>query len=573
VRGKVEWRPTETLNILATAEYRQNLADCCQPVVIAAASPALAKLQLPVVASRDNRQVANDGLSFTNQIQTTYSAQADLDLGWGTATSVTAYQHYKQDSNNEVDNIFNPRPVFVGATGGSNYSKFDVNHGLVHLEQFSQELRLTSPSDKRLTYVAGAYYFWLDLDRPFERRRAFCAAGTAAQIGAPCTPTQWQSLGAFSHLRSTHVAAFGQAEYALADHLKLIGGLRLQRERVSVEGFRFGPLLPGDTLFSGTPSALAGRTAADTALTGKAGLKYEFSRNAQAYATYTRGYKGLGFSTEVAADFANQSPILPEHVDAYEVGFKGRTPDRRASIALALFLQDYTNLQIQANRSDPTTGTIQFIQTNAGSAKTQGVEVEGAWNPTNSFSVNASVTYSKATININGQNCPLEFQGSAPTIAFGGATPINTCYRPTNRNAAGQNVVGSPTQDIRDGNLPASPRWRVNLAPQYRFPLGEAYGGSVQLNLSYQSRQNFALEQDPLQVQTGYTLVDASIEAHTNDGRYRLTFFVKNLFDRNFYTSVDHNNLLASVTNFNDLVARISKNSDRYVGATLNVQF
>ncbi|MBW8813395.1 MAG: TonB-dependent receptor [Caulobacterales bacterium] len=571
-RGKLLWRPTENLEILGTAEYRQNLANCCQPVSIVATTPALVKLLAPVVASPDNREVSNNGLAFTNQVQATYSVEGDLDLGWSTVTSITAYQHYKQDANNEVDNIFNPSPVFVGSTGGSNYSKFDVNHGLVHLEQFSQELRLASPSDQRLTYVLGTYYFWLELDRPFERRRAYCTAG-ANQIGSPCTPVQWQSLGAYSLLQSTHVAGFGQAEYRLVDKLKLIGGLRVQRERVSVEGFRYGPLFPGDTLFSGTPSVNAGQNAADTAVTGKLGLKYEFSRRAQAYATYTRGYKGLGFSTEIQADFAAQAPILPEHVNAYEIGFKGQTADRRASVAVALFLQDYTNLQIQANRSDTTTGVIQFVQTNAGSARTKGVEVEGQWNPTDSLSVTGAVTYAKATINIDGQNCPIQFQAAAPIIPFGGVTPIGACYRPTTHNAAGQNVVGPPIQDIRDGALPASPRWRISLAPQYRFALGAAHSGSVQVNVAYQAKQNFALEQDPLQTQKAYTLVDASLEAHTNDGRYRLTFFVKNLFDQTFYQSIDHNALLASVNNTNDLVARISKNSDRYVGATLDVSF
>lgn len=572
VRGKLEWRPTEDLTILAAADYRENDANCCVPVSINANSVALRRLLSPVTPSPKNREVSNDGLGFTYAQQATYSIQADYDLGWGSITSITALQKYKQDANNEVDNIYNPVPVYVGATNANNYSKFDTNGGMVHLEQFSQELRLASPSGQRLTYVVGAYYSWLEVDRPFVRRRAYCPAGTAAQVGQPCPVTRWESLGAYSLLQSTHHALFGQAEYEVVDKLKLLTGLRIQRERVSAEGFRYGPLFPGDALFSGQPSANAGTNAADTAITGKVGLQYEFSRNAQAYGTYTRGYKGLGIGTEVASDFANQKPILPEHVDAWEVGFKGQTPDRRASVAVALFLAKYKDLQVQANRSDPATGTIRFEQTNAGTSETKGIEIEGAFNPTDAFSINAAVTYAKATIDIDGLNCPLQFQGAATIIPLNGARPIGVCYRPTTlvNNVA---TVGAPTQDVRGGSLPATPRWRASLSPTYRFELGENWGATASVNIAYQSKLNFALEQDPLTVQKSYTIVDANLAFHTVDQKYRLALFVKNLFDKNYYSSIGHNALLSSVTNATDMQAFISKNSDRYFGASFDVRF
>lgn len=572
LRGKLLWRPTDDLSVLASAEYRENDADCCVGVSVASTTPNLIRVLTPVVSGPKNRQVATDGLGFAYAQQATYSIEADYDLGWGTVTAITALQKYKQDANNEVDNIFNPVPEYVGGTTGNAYAQFNVNGGLLHLEQFSQEVRLASSGERKLTYVVGAYYSWLELDRPFVRRRAYCPAGTAAQIGQPCPVLRWESLGAYSLLQSTHHALFGQAEYALTDQLKLLGGLRVQRERVSSEGFRYGPLVPGDVLFSGQPSANAGTNAADTSITGKAGAKYEFSRNAQVYATYTRGYKGLGIGTEVASDFANQKPILPEHVDAYELGFKGQTADRRASVAVAVFLADYTNLQVQANRSDPNTGVIRFEQTNAGSSETKGVEIEGQFNPTESFSIAAAVTYAKATIDIDGLNCPLQFQASSVVVPLNGARPIGVCYRPTTlvSNVA---TVGAPTQDVRGGALPATPRWRASLTPTYRFALGDAFGGSMQVNVAYQSKLNYALEQDPLTVQKGYTIVDANLSLYTADQKYRLTFFVKNLFDQNYYTSIGHNGLLSSTTNATDLQANIAKASDRYVGATLDVRF
>lgn len=573
VRGKLEWQPTDDLSVLATVEYYENDSDCCQPVAIATTTPALLKLQGEVVAGPDNREVSNDSAGFSYAQQATYSLEANLDLGWASLTSITAYQNYKQDANNEVDGVYNPVPVFVGATGGNNYAKWDVNQGLLHLDQFSQEVRLSSPAGERLSYVVGAYYSYLELDRPFVRRRAYCAAGTSAQVGQPCTPTSGQSLGAFSALQSSHLAAFGQAEYALLDNLKVIGGLRVQQERVSVEGYRFGPLIPGDALFSGQPTANAGTNASDDAVTGKFGLQYALGSDAQVYATYTRGYKGLGLSTEVAADFANQEPILPEHVDAYEVGFKGETDDGRMTLAAALFLADYTNLQVQANRSNPDTGVIQFVQTNAGSSETRGIELESTFQVTDDFSVNFAATYAEATIDIDGLNCPLQFQASAPIIPFGQSTPVGSCYRKQTQNSSGGIITSGPIQDVVGGDLPASPRWRLNLAPNYAFRLNDDWDASLQLNISYQSEQQYAVEQDPLLVQDAYTLVDASVSLDSADDRYSVLLFVRNLFDENFYTSMSHNSLLSSTSNATDLVANISKNSKRYAGVTFSTRF
>lgn len=573
VRGKLEWTPTESLDLLAAADYRKSDADCCQAAYVQATTPAMPALLAPVAASRHNRQVSDDGLTYANSEQQTYSLQADLDLGWGTVTSIAAFQKYDLDNNLEVDRIHTPTAVFVGGTGGTFYAQFNLNRGTTGLEQFSQELRLTSPSGQALTYVVGAYYSDLSVDRAFQRRAAFCAPGTPAQLGTPCTPVARVSLAHIADLKASHLAAFGQAEYEVIEHLKLIGGLRVQHERTSVAGQRLGPIVAGDAPFGGTASARAGQSAADDVITGKAGAQYEFGRDAQAYATYTRGYKGLGFDTEITANFANQKPVQPETVDAYELGFKGQTPDRRMSVSAAIFLADYSNLQVQANRSDAATGLISFVQTNAGSSTTKGFEVESVLRPTDSFTLNASVTYAKARVDVDGLNCPLQFQAAAPTVAIGGTAPVNACYRQQTRNAAGSVVTSAPLQNVRGGKLPASPEWRINLAPTYVFALRNDWAAAAQINISYQSSQLFAIEQDPLLAQKAYTLVDASLAFTAPGDRYRLTVFVKNLLDQDYYSSMAHSSLLSSAATPTDLVANYSKNSGRYVGATLEARF
>jgi iron complex outermembrane receptor protein len=308
----------------------------------------------------------------------------------------------------------------------------------------------------------------------------------------------------------------------------------------------------------------------DTAVTGKAGLQYEFHRDLQAYATYTRGYKGLGYNMEAATDFANQTDLRPERVNAYEVGMKGRAAGGMLSYALAIYRADYTNLQVQANRSDPITGVVSFVPTNAGKSRSQGVELETTLRPSDKLSITASVSYTDSTINIDGLNCPLQFQAAAPTLS--GNFPVNSCYR-ASTTVNGVTTVSGPRQDLRDAPLPASPKWRITFAPRQDFDLSDNLGGFLQVAVNYQSSQHFAIEQDPLLVQKAYAMVDASVGVYTIDRKYNLSLFVKNLFDQNYYSAMAHNSLLATAANPNDIVATFNKDADRYFGATLGVRF
>lgn len=570
LRGKIEVDATENLNFLIAADYRRNEANCCQGVLVQANNPARLVVAGPVRVAPDANQVSNNGLTYADSKQQTYSLQADLDLGSAALTSITAYQKFFLNNNLEVDRFGYDTPIFVAPTAAA---QFDLNRGTTDIKNFTQELRIASVGKRRLTYVAGVFYSNLDLGRYFERRRALCASGT---LGQPCAKPTYQSLSSFATLNNSNIAAFGQAELTLVDKLKLIGGARLQKETVSVEGQRFGPIVAGDSLFGPAASAKAKREASDTAVTGKAALQYQFSRHAQAYVSYTRGYKGLGFDTEITADFAHQAPTLPENVDAYEAGFKGQTVDGRFSVAAAAFSAKYNHLQIQANRTDPLLGAPTFVQTNAGSSTTRGFEIEATYRPSRDFMVNGAVTYAKARVNVDGLSCPQQFQNptSSPTIPIGGMLPVNACYRYQFVNpVTGATATSGYQQDVRNGRLPASPDWRVSLSPRWEHDLGVNYRGFVQADVNYQSHVIFAIEQDPLLQQKAYGLLDLSAGVRRNDNRYSLTVFVKNVTDKNYYNSMLSLALFPSNLTLLDLYANRPKNADRYFGASFGVQY
>lgn len=570
VRGKVEFDATETLNFLLSADYRKNDAECCQGVLVKANNPARRLVSGPVTVREDNDAVWNNGLTYAESKQQTYSLQADLDLGAAAITSITAYQKFFLDNNVEVDRFAFAVPVFIGTSAPA---QFNLNRGTTDIKNFTQELRIASTDSRAFNYVVGAFYSNLELGRYFERRRALCAVGTTGQ---PCAAPTYQSLSHFATLKNDNIAGFGQAELQLFEKLKLIGGLRVQSETVSVEGQRFGPIVAGDGLFGPAASVKAKREASDTAITGKAAVQYQFSRRAQSYASYTRGYKGLGFDTEITADFANQAVTLPEDVDAYEIGFKGQSSDGTFSIAAAAFLADYTNLQIQANRTDPLLGAPTFVQTNAGSSRTKGFEIEATLRPSRDFTVNAAVTYAKSRVDVDGLGCPQQFQNAtaSPTIPIGGVRPVNRCYRFQFVNpVTGATATSGFQQDVRGGQLPASPEWRINVSPRWESDIGAYHRGFVQADLSFQSDQIFAIEQDHLLKQDAYETVDLSVGLRQIDNRYSVTAFVKNVFDQNYYNSLIGLALFPTNLTLVDLYANRPKGADRYFGASIGFQF
>ncbi|MDQ1158994.1 iron complex outermembrane receptor protein [Sphingomonas sp. SORGH_AS 950] len=561
LRGKLDWAAAPGLNLLGTIDYRHTDANCCQPQYIKVTTPLLAQLLSPVVASRHNRQVSIDVPSFNNTRQLLGSLEANLDLGRHTLTSLTAWQDFNFDNNVDVDGLNTPSPIFVPFGNGRGI----LNGGPAGVKQFSQELRLTSPQTGAITYVAGLYFLDLDVTRGFRRRLGNCVAGGvngAAVFGQPCAAPTYVST--FHNAKSTtqQYAAFGQAELKLVDRLSAIAGARLQRERVGYEGNRPGlPLVTGDAPLMGA-SRGSGSTR-DTDLSGKLGLQYRASRDAQAYVTWTRGYKGAAYDIEVNANFASQRPVLPETVKAWEAGVKLDLFDRALSLNTAAFYADYANLQVQAAYTDPVTGIVSTIPTNAGSAITKGVEVEWIARPARGLTISGGATYLATDLDVDGVSCPLPQQGAAPVQS---GFPVNQCYR----TAAGR----TPLLNVRGGRIPNAPSWRGMLTTRYETDLPNsdlALFGQVSAN--GQTRVNFSLEQDPELAQGGYATFEASIGVRQVAGRYSATLFVRNIGDRHFLTSVGRAGQLTNAANPGNLTGFLPKDADRYVGATFSIAY
>lgn len=563
VRGKLAWKNGGPLDALLIAEYRKTDADCCSRVPVSITTPAVQTLLGDIDATPGNRQVSNDGASFSKSTLKSASLQLNYDLGPATITSISAWQRWESNDQFEPDQLYTDPIRYVGAF---NYSQWNNNASFTNYDNYSEELRIASNGYAPVTYVAGVYLSKLDMTRGLERRLTRCTAGT--EVGELCdAPLVNLSSGFLGEFHSKSASAFGQADWNVAGGLHVLGGLRVAHEKQSVTGERFAPLDEGDLAFPpslGPDSGTSSRS--DTAVTGKAGVRYEFDRNTNVYASYTRGYKAFALDIDIGTTFSNNQGLEPEHVDAYEAGLKMRTFDGALDLNLAIFRSDATNLQVQA--IEQIGGNFLVRQLNAGSSRSQGFEAEATLRPSDWLSIPIGFTYLDATIDVDGQSCAFQQQASAPT--YTSDFPVNMCYR-RSVTTDGVTTVSNPLIDVKGGKLPLAPKYRVNISPRVDFDLTDSWSGFFLTNVAFQSEQVFAINQDPLLKQNAYTLVDMSLGV--TNGALSVTGFVKNLFDTTYYSQLNHGTILAGAANPYDLWANIPKDADRYFGVNVGYKF
>jgi outer membrane receptor protein involved in Fe transport len=132
-------------------------------------------------------------------------------------------------------------------------------------------------------------------------------------------------------------------------------------------------------------------TFADSELIYTGKISYEFQDPISVYASFTRGYKAGGINLDVTAAVAGADPtFLSETVDAYEAGVKAQFLDDSITANLAVFVEEFQNLQILE-----FTGAA-FQTFNVPQAISSGFELESFVRPTDGLTVQLGLTYTDA---------------------------------------------------------------------------------------------------------------------------------------------------------------------------------
>ncbi len=370
--------------------------------------------------------------SFKPESQNTdegVSLQADWQTEYFLVTSISAYRAY--DSYDNVDADF-----------------YDID-GLVRTndvqqDQYSQELRISN-NNGPLTYVAGLYYYYQQLDTASDTIVGADAAPLiSANFGIPIPP-KWFPAGssALNIADQTHYsyAGFGQADYRVTEQFIVTAGLRWTAENKDMQntftenptpapfGFtQFAPLAPRDDVDENFD---------ESKVTGTFKLSWFMNDLTMLYASYGTGYKSGGINTDRIADTLD-TVFEPETAESYELGMKSEFPEQAVRLNIALHKTDTNDLQTISFQG---TG---FALDNAGTAETYGGEMDLLWLPTDNTTITLGYAYNHAeyadfqdgpcwtgTPWQTSQPDPDRRMATAPVtavVAWSRATP-KTCYR------------------------------------------------------------------------------------------------------------------------------------------------
>jgi outer membrane receptor protein involved in Fe transport len=370
VRGLLDWDITPKVSLTIDAHYANDKSDgaglylfaplaFAPPTIPADTSPAwtgwggsatftgftgISTTQKPF---KDNTA---KGIDFTFK----------ADLGFADLTSITAFEKFDRREYNDWDASTR---AFAG-------TYFNTN-----AKVFSQELRLASaPSESPYDWVIGAYYSKEDLDEEF--------ASDFWESLLFDTDTLYKQ-----HVRSTSV--FGQVGYKISPTVRLVGGLRYESEKRSLDNFiTQGVFAPGGAGIGFIPPSDVSKT--NDEWSGKLGLEWRPNDDTLVYLTISRGIKSGGFTAYNTPDVTLLHPIKPEKLLAYEAGFKTEFAGDTVRLNGAVFYYDYKDQQVQS-AIYTAFGPIGNI-VNA-DAHIWGAEAELAWKPLPQLQIDQSLSY------------------------------------------------------------------------------------------------------------------------------------------------------------------------------------
>ena len=154
VRTKLQWLVNDDLDALLIYSHAKRNHKCCIGPLEIVTPGSVADIYGGSRGPRSDTVLDND-ISRGKTKMDLYSLALNYQLGDYTLTSISAYTE---------EDVF-------GAARGDLYSltALPLNDSDANYQQFTQELRITSPADRTLSYVAGLYYFDKEINRKFER--------------------------------------------------------------------------------------------------------------------------------------------------------------------------------------------------------------------------------------------------------------------------------------------------------------------------------------------------------------------------------------------------------------------
>ncbi|NIJ06530.1 iron complex outermembrane receptor protein [Sphingomonas vulcanisoli] len=450
------------------------------------------------------------------------SVKAAYDLGDATITSITAWEHLSGYSRGDTDG----GAAINFPLGGVPFGYGESQGRVRGLDQWTQELRVSSPDTGPFKWQFGGMYFSQRDRTEFDQRSYFL---TSNIFGTAPNPNNFVLL----HNVNTSWAGFGQASYQLTDKLTLTGGVRVTKDTKStdlllhpnVAALAVPATAPNSSYSCGT--AFYCRLSS-TKPSFDASLLYRVDPNVSLYARVARGFRGPTVQGRSAVFGSAYTTATSETNTSWEAGVKTAALNNAVHFNVAGFY--YTVKNIQLNGNDSNGNGVLF---NGNKGVGYGAEAELQARPTSRLSFTAG--FSWLHTEIKDRNVFVQAGAAGGVLA---ETVLNPTVRLGNNYYA--QINGNP--------FPNAPQYNVNLSGRYDLPLDDRSKLFIAGDFNMQGKTYYTLYKTIEYRSNGNYELGGKIGYAFS--KYEVAAFVRNLTnEKNLIDVIDTNNYRAGIYN------------------------
>lgn len=215
----------------------------------------------------------------------------------------------------------------------------------------TQEIRLSSTNDDKLSWIVGAFFQYND----------------AKRISDVINVSTNIFERSFADTKDSSTAVFGDVSYQLNELWSMSVGVRASHSKKELDYRHQGSFAPLFG-FNFAPNQQLDLEQSFNDLSPRVVLEYQPDSHYNLYAKVAKGFKAGGYNTEFVG--ALNVPYGKESIINYETGIKSRLFDRRLEADLSLFYMDWSDQQVLVFER----GISQVA--NANKSRSQGLELQ-----------------------------------------------------------------------------------------------------------------------------------------------------------------------------------------------------
>ncbi|WP_417612679.1 TonB-dependent receptor [Parasphingorhabdus sp.] len=382
-------------------------------------------------------------------------------------------------------------------------------------DAFSQELRVLTDFDAPVNLMIGGLY--QKTTRDFFQAVMFAGAEDSSASAA----NRYVAYSKQSQTKGETLSGYGQVMWQITPTLEATGGVRYIHEtkdssftqpyvNVGLQGL----FVPESAAVNGT--IFGNQTFNDWSPDFT--LRWRPTDDVMLYGAYRVAYKSGGFSNSAINSALSATPATDLTFDrekgkGYEFGVKSTLADNQLQANITYYNYKYTDLQVDFFNSQ----IFAYITYNAGSARSEGVELELEYAPyaVPGLRLRGNLNYNRARYEDFIAPCY-----SGQSIAAG-------CTL---------NIGGVPSQDLSGVPTAVAPEWTGTAGISYETELSSSLKLGTNFDMRYSDSYIASSFGDKATTQSSYVVLDAGIRFGASDDSWELAVIGKNLTNKFYFT-------------------------------------